>query len=345
MRRSNRKRKAPARLEDAHAPPPPAPVADQMQAPAPQAPTLEPPAHAAVQAPPPPAPGPVADQLQAPGPPAQAAVQAPPAHGADQLQAAAPQAPAPEANVLGNILLPEILTVPTIPSIRAELGLAVPQAIRDKIKQGQFIELGTLLPNANPGLESGAKLTWSVNDMGQLSMAQSNPKKITSIEEWSDAFLIYASIYLAEHPLETQAILKYFSVIRCAAKRHVGLGWQSYDRQFRLRVAANPNDISFKDVDQELWLFCMGPSALSSGLGGDRKCYDFNLRSCTRGVCNYRHCCLNCSGNHPAQSCWRAPQYSPRAGRATFTQPRQPLYRSQPRLTFRPRAPFTRPRP
>ena len=167
-------------------------------------------------------------------------------------------------------------------------------------------------------------------------------KQILTIEEWSDAFLVYTSIYLAAHPDKTQHVLKYFTTIRTAAKRHAGLGWTSYDIQFRLRMANDSTHVSFGSIDSELWLLCMGPASLFpvGAVGGDRKCYDYNYRFCQRTSCQYRHLCVNCSKNHPAQACQRTsftprPRFSPRFQ----TQPR-PFFRSygNPRVsTPRPR--------
>ena len=82
---------------------------------------------------------------------------------------------------------------------------------------------------------------------------------------------------------------------------HVGFGWLS-DIQFRPKMAVSPESMSYAVIDQELWLLYMGPAANS--LNGNRKCYDFNFRSCSRVGCSYRHGCLNCSVNHPAKRCW-----------------------------------------
>lgn len=247
---------------------------------------------------------------------------------------------------LGNISLPDFVDQQLVPSVSADLGIGVAQNIRDKIVQGQFVELSSLLPNTNPQSVNGAKLI--VNPDGHLSMAPPNNKKITTIEEWSDAFLIFLSVYLSGHPQETQGLLKYFSIIRTAAKRHLGLGWLSYDTQFRLRLAASPSARSYGVIDQELWLLCMGPST-AYGFSGDRKCYDFNLRVCTRIACSFRHACLNCNGSHPSSLCWRAATPSsiyrgPRPGRSNPGYTRQPAPRATFRQTFTPRFHTYRPK-
>ena len=47
-------------------------------------------------------------------------------------------------------------------------------------------------------------------------------------------------------------MLKYAQVIRSAAARHEGWGWQSYDIQFRLRQEWQPQR-SWATIDGELW--------------------------------------------------------------------------------------------
>lgn len=237
------------------------------------------------------------------------------------------------------ISLPHIDFDPSpVPSVNSELGFGIPQGLKEKIVLKQYVDLASLL-NVNNGRESqGGQLT--ISNEGKLFIAPQQTKQITSIEAWSDAFLIYISVYLTAHFNETQPILKYFSVIRTAAKRHVGLGWVSYDTQFRLRLAANPLTKSFNEIDQELWLLCMGPSTVLS-MGNDKKCYAFNFRSCNRTICPYRHCCLTCSGYHPAQGCRVRPS-NPRFPRGSQPQFLSFQQRPQFRQQFRPRSFFPR---
>ena len=218
-----------------------------------------------------------------------------------------------------NLLLPLVLDPNPIPRADSELGLHVTSNIKDKIKQGQYVELASLL--AQPE-QLAHRLV--VDSAGNIGTVQSNNKSINNIDEWSDAFLIYASIYLSAHPQKVQEVLKYFSIIRLAAKKYMGSGWKSYDIHFRLRLGSNP-DLSFATMDQELWLLCMGPpSDTSSG----KKCYDCNYRTCIRTFCPYTHCCLICSGTHQARACRRAAPSS-------MQRPLRPLRRGP--TPFRPR--------
>ena len=315
MPKPSRKRKAPARLGDD------GPSRNQDSIVGLQVPVQDPPQQPSVQA--------------TTAPPIPSAMD-----GSQQHQSAADSNSVTFDNP-GTVQWPTLSHPTPLQGASSELGLGVQQSTRDKIAQGLFVDMSVLLPGKDNS-PSGHKLGLSVD--GQFMLTPNSGRKITTIEEWSDAFLIFSSLYLATHPGETQAVLKYFSTIRLAAKRHLGLGWQSYDTQFRLRLAANPLASSFAIVDPELWLLCMGPSTLFS-MGGDKKCYNFNWRQCTRAICSYRHSCLNCSGNHPARAC-RANNagHSQSARGGTYFSPRQFAPRAQARPSFRPRFSQFRPR-
>ena len=143
---------------------------------------------------------------------------------------------------------------------------------------------------------------------GEIQTADKSTKKITSIEQWTDAFIVYASIYLAAHPAKTLDMLKYLNDVRLAASRSGDLGFRDYDQQFRLRMEHDPS-LSWGEVDSELWLLYLVPNsrnmaAASTYQGQKRMCYSYNYQgSCFKAPCNYIHACLRCSGQHPVAFC------------------------------------------
>ena len=173
---------------------------------------------------------------------------------------------------------------------------------------------------------------------------------------WTDAFLIYTSIYCTIHVLRLQELLKYMQTIRLGAKRNAGFRWKLYDEQFRLRKAQEPAS-SWAIIDTELWLLYMQPSAGAGnelGLQGaprqtqnnkSFKCYAFNYNGvCTQQYCNFKHSCLKCSGVHPVISCTNNVQavgnnpQSPGIAQRFQTPRARPLQKTQSRFqTFAPR--------
>ena len=155
------------------------------------------------------------------------------------------------------------------------LGVAVPQNIKERIWKGEFVEFGVLLPGNS---SSTASMAMGSNDQGesdltffqkgqQIVLRPATPKRnIWSIEKWTDAFLVFASIYVQAKPQLCQDLLKYCSIIRSAATSYVGLGWRDYDTEFRRRKQ-NASDKSWADIDGELWLMkVVGGGQLRSGL-------------------------------------------------------------------------------
>lgn len=55
--------------------------------------------------------------------------------------------------------------------------------------------------------------------------------KITSLEAWTDACIVFASSYLTRHPADIQDILKYMqkTSIRLGEGRNPNASWLDYD--------------------------------------------------------------------------------------------------------------------
>lgn len=197
---------------------------------------------------------------------------------------------------------PEIMVAE---SISEALDYNVTDAIKQKIINGEYIDLGQLLQRRT-GPDKSKCLT--IED-GQLVVQQKQSiLKINDINQWTDAFVIFSSIYSAAHPESVAGLFKYIHTVRLGAKRSAGLGWKFYDEQYRLKKASNPST-SWGVVDQELWLLYMYYGTQSNNASfssGNRylKCYNFNFSGiCHKAPCFYLHKCLNCSGNHPSIKC------------------------------------------
>ena len=96
----------------------------------------------------------------------------------------------------------------------------------------------------------------SINEKGQLeTKPKSVTDKISSVDKWTDAFLIFSSIYLLEYLQKTQELLKYISVISEAASRSPWFQCRSHDEQFLLRQALQVQ--SWAVINSDLWLRCL----------------------------------------------------------------------------------------
>ena len=127
--------------------------------------------------------------------------------------------------------------VTPVTSINEQLGANVSQNLREKIINGEYVDLSSLLTNSEN--QEQAK-SISISSNGRLVLQSKPGKKITDINVWIDAFLIYASIYTSVHTGSTQGLLKYMFTVKLGANRSNGQGWREYDQQFRLKKAKNP---------------------------------------------------------------------------------------------------------
>ena len=131
------------------------------------------------------------------------------------------------------------MTIHLLTSFCDELGLGVPNQIQEKIWNDEYVDFSTLLRpelggyvNNNPQdcvllIGSSEPPTWQIRPSAQHT-------HVMSIEQWTSAFLVFASIYVVQHPDQARQLLKYADTIRSAAFHRAGYGWHDYDIQFCL---------------------------------------------------------------------------------------------------------------
>ena len=90
-----------------------------------------------------------------------------------------------------NLSTNEGSNIAPVTSFSDDLGTNVSQQLRDKIINGEYVELESLLSNSH----NDQSRTIVIDNNANLNLKQKSGKKIT----WIDAFLIYTSIYTAAH--------------------------------------------------------------------------------------------------------------------------------------------------
>ena len=197
-----------------------------------------------------------------------------------------------------------IQTVPTpITSVKDELGQNVSNNLKQKIVSGEFVDLAQIFVNSQ--VSSADENQSLILIKGKITIQPKQTKKILNIESWTDAFIIYNSIYCSAHPEKYLEMLRYMHTIRIGSKRSEG--WLVYNEQFRLRKAQDPSS-SWAVIDQELWLLYLTSSNTASQFSSisSHKCYPYNYQGiCRKQPCSYGHSCLRCHGQHPIINCPR----------------------------------------
>ncbi|KAK6179792.1 hypothetical protein SNE40_012069 [Patella caerulea] len=204
-----------------------------------------------------------------------------------------------------------------VQSIHSALGAQVSPTIKQKICHGDYVDLASLLATQK---DSERRLSLGPN--GEIMTKEKSTIKIFDIEKWTDAFLIYLSIYSSVHPTKFQDMLKYISTIRLGASRIRTMGWKTYDEQFRLKLANDPSG-SWGNIDYELWLLYMSnvepvtnqsTQFSTKGRSTFGKCFEYNNKGfCHISQCSYAHCCIQCNNEHPKIFCPLKNTYNPQS--------------------------------
>ena len=102
-------------------------------------------------------------------------------------------------------------------SSRIPLHATVSDKKKEKIWSGEFIELSTLQD------DDVEDLTFNVRT-GAVSTSSTQRKTFMSIEQWTDAFNIFSSVYRIKYPAEAEGLSSYMSLIRqIAGKMEIGI--------------------------------------------------------------------------------------------------------------------------
>lgn len=225
------------------------------------------------------------------------------------------------------------LSVESVKTAEDSLVLHVPNETWEKIWQGQFIELSTLLPKSAVPQKTDGNVY--VSETGQFSVRSKPARPIQNIREWTDAFMVYMAIYIKKFPNQAGAMLEYMSVIREVESYSKGsMTWRSYDEGFRLRRSLDKKP--WDSINYTLWLRTMTfptlPTAVETPFKPNQAgafpqrgfpqqmqstpmatqntskgtCYRFNsLDGCPYPVCKFSHICLACRGSHSVTACPR----------------------------------------
>ena len=143
---------------------------------------------------------------------------------------------------------------------------------------------------------------------GEISSTGSARRNFLSIEQWTDAFNVFASVYRLKYPEQAEQLASYMNIIRKISNE--GGAWYFYDTNFRkIRSAAN---FAWDQIHSEIYVTALSrkqntqPRFRSgrdlSGQDRSRGSYPYTCNKFNKGShcagCDYRHICKQCGGKH-----------------------------------------------
>ena len=193
----------------------------------------------------------------------------------------------------------------------SKLDSSVSTEMRNIIQSNKFINLEVLMP----GRVGAVDFLFNQTLPHKVSVHSSKLTKFTSFEDWMEAYLIFAAVYIQKFPNEAQGILKHLSTVKRLHRQ--GFKWYEYDFEFRHFVASS--SLTFEvylpevlERAKERQPFLSGqqhPRKYSSGTSAaqrpipNRLCYAFARGTCQRRPCPFKHECHLCGKPHPPSTC------------------------------------------
>ena len=198
----------------------------------------------------------------------------------------------------------------------SSLSLGISTDLKKKIYQNEFVDFGTLLSSrTSQPSEYTIKISPN-NPNSPLSLIPAQqPRKITSLELWMKAFLIFKSIHLEKHPQDALPLTTYEANIRQLSSH--GANWHFYDEHFRLQRQSSL--VPWDHFDSELWLRAhTGPNTFRkyqpSFRSGNHRfsatqlpkgyCWRYlQGQHCDMSQCHFHHECSQCGSKHQLSKC------------------------------------------
>ena len=129
----------------------------------------------------------------------------------------------------------------------------VDNSLKEKIEQGEFVNLERLLPKKRSFSNEEGRLEWTTKDgMTFLTPVQDKETKINSFKKWDQAFRVYAAIYCNANPSRSGEVWQYIHTIFSASVSYQWDNVSYYDTVFRQMMAERPRR-SWSKTYMQLW--------------------------------------------------------------------------------------------
>ena len=184
---------------------------------------------------------------------------------------------------------------------------AIPGSLVKRIKNGDFVEFGELLPE----FIGEAFLT------KQGGKSTRKPPIVDKLPDWLLAFSSLAAVLVNDNKSLAAQLIGYQASIIRLYRDYPGKAWLAYDRAFRQKMAASQKG-DWGQIDHDLWALALGPQRSSlpqqrflSSSGSARRpflsCDAWNMHRCLKPYCPFPHVCTACGRpGHRVQACSEA---------------------------------------
>ena len=208
------------------------------------------------------------------------------------------------------------------------IGSHVSEKIKQDIWHDGYVDLTQLLPHSD---SSAGKSRMMVDHLTQDLVVDKQNKKISTLDEWKQAFDTLIAIYTQIEVNQGQIshMLTYSQEVQGLARN--GFDWFTYDQQYRMDRAANSSPPPWSTLNQVVYNYVVCKKISTPSFSGGQSKYDrpnhgsahripksycfayhTEGKRCSRHPCGYNHKCYKCKSAHPAFRCRRESGYQSR---------------------------------
>ncbi|XP_077779128.1 uncharacterized protein LOC144326458 [Podarcis muralis] len=218
--------------------------------------------------------------------------------------------------------LVEDVKVATNQSTDFILGNHLSQKKRNKILNGDYVDMFTLLPPT--------KLTGKGEKRRFFGKRRyRTPRAERTFENWLDGFQVFMGVVCAAYPRRSMDLVAYLAHVRRAHALAGENATLTYDENFRRNASLLPStrwdltDPNYWGEDVNPYIEKKNQESFKAGkteAKRRRQCWEYNRGVCSRPSCKYLHECERCWGNHPASACFKNKQQPVRGGAGVLPQ-------------------------
>ena len=206
-----------------------------------------------------------------------------------------------------------------VPMHTTPLGADLSDKLKGKIWANEFIDF---LDLTHPVQQQPHQISVQSGESHQLVsiMPQTRVRQISSIDQWTSAFLVFGAVYTQRFPHSAPGLFKYAEIVRDIALTGPPFAWRLYDCQFRTLRQSDPVNFPWEQPRWDLFFRCMyakpfqgysrAPSTVFHQPAPRSQpfptgcCWLYQKGGkCNTRNCRFKHVCSKCQAPHPASSC------------------------------------------
>ena len=203
------------------------------------------------------------------------------------------------------------------------VGAHLDEAMVNKIKVGDYVDFGKLIPRDRM-IDDDGRMELCIRNGRTFWMLVANTVSINNFSRWEQAFRVYSNIYCKANPHRSAELIEYNHVIHTISLAYTWDNVYGYDKEFRMHMSRNPQR-SWAMILQQAWSLRLrdrvhgnqvgqSTSGYSGGQQGasrakvNEPCRRFNRGRCNFGSnCKYEHRCTYClKFGHSVLNCRKA---------------------------------------